>query len=339
MSASFQQIALLSIALIKILLNLLALLAAIATILGLFGRQWWISEALDHPRIQYSLILAIALIVGLISREKWSLSLGVPLAINLVAIVPLFFSPNLSVNSNSNSPALTIFHANLDRQNLQSDRAIEYLSSQTTDILFLQEVTPAWLNKLNAELKNYRIHTVMPSDDSLGVAMLLPIAQPQNLEIVTSNIVHIPADSPRRMLEVIVLWQGKEIAILSASTARGTNGQGASNFQRNEFDEIAKWSVSQQQEFDREVIAIGDLNNTPWSDRFRQFVKDSNLINSQIGFGWQTTWPANLPPLLRIPIDHCLHSKSLKITERAIGSNIGSDHLPLLVKLLLVVRT
>jgi endonuclease/exonuclease/phosphatase (EEP) superfamily protein YafD len=332
MSANFQQIALLSIALIKILLNLLALLAAIATILGFFGRQWWISEALDHPRVQYSLILAIALIVGLISREKWSLSLGVPLAINLVTIVPFFFPPNLP--GNSNSPALIIFHANLDRQNPQPDRAIEDLSSQTADIIFLQEVTPAWLNKLNSELKKYRIHTVMPSDDSLGVAMLLPIAESPNLEIVTSKIVHIPADSPRRMLEVTVLWQGKEIAILSASTARGTNGQGASNFQKNEFDEIAKWSVTQQQEFKREVIAIGDLNNTPWSDRFRQFVKDSNLINSQIGFGWQTTWPANLPPLLRIPIDHCLHSKSLKIAERSIGSNIGSDHLPLLVKLL-----
>jgi len=34
-----------------------------------------------------------------------------------------------------------------------------------------------------------------------------------------------------------------------------------------------------------------------------------------------------------IPIDHCLHSKSLVTYERIVGKNIGSDHLPLSVKI------
>jgi endonuclease/exonuclease/phosphatase (EEP) superfamily protein YafD len=320
-----------AIALIKLLLNLLALLTGLATILGLFSNQWWICEVLDHPRVQYCLILEIALIIGGICGQKWSFILGVPFALNLVAIVPLFWHPNLPVSSSS--IPFTILHANLDRDNLQSDRAIEYVSSQKADIIFLQEVTPTWLNKLNTDLKNYKFHTVLPLDNSLGVAMLIPISAAQNIEIVKSQILYMPAYSPRPMIEVIVRRLDKEIAILSTSTTRGSNSKGASGFQKIEFDEVAKWSMNQQQEQKREVIAIGDLNSTPWSGRFRQFMGDSNLINSQLGFGLQTTWPSSLPSLFRIPIDHCLHSRSIRTVEREIGSDIGSDHLPLLVKL------
>jgi endonuclease/exonuclease/phosphatase (EEP) superfamily protein YafD len=329
---NLEQLGIGAIALIKLLLNILALLTGLATILGFFGSQWWIFEALDHPRIQYCLILAVALIIGGIYRQKWSFILGVPFALNLVVILPLFFHPNLPVSSNY--IPLTILHANLDRDNLQYDRAIEYVSNQKADLIFLQEVTPAWLNKLNSNIKNYKLHTVLPLDNSLGVAMLVPISISQNIEIVTSQILYMPAYSPRPTIEVIVHRQGKKIAILSMSTARGTNSKGASSFQKTEFDEVAKWSMNQQQEHKREVIAIGDFNSTPWSGRFRQFQTDSNLINSQFGFGLQTTWPASLPSLFRIPIDHCLHSREIRTVERQIGSDIGSDHLPLLVKLL-----
>ena len=326
------KVKMLAIVLTIFLLNLLALFVALATVLGLAGTKFWIFEVLDHPRLQYSLILAIALIVGGIYRQKWSFLFGVPFALNLVAILPLFFHPNLPVSSNS--IPLTIFHANLDRHNLEYARAIEYVSSQKADLIFLQEVTPTWLNKLKSDLTNYKLHTALPLENSLGVAMLVPISAAPNIEIVTSQILYMPAYSPRPMIQVIVRREGKEIAILSTSTARGTNSKGASGFQKIEFDEIAKWSVNQQEGQKRAVIAIGDLNSTPWCGRFRQFTVDSNLVNSQLGFGLQTTWPAKLPSLFRIAIDHCLHSKSLRTVERAIGSNIGSDHLPLLVKLL-----
>lgn len=328
---NLEQLGMGAIALAKLLLNLLALLTGLATILGLFGSQWWIFEVLDHPRFQYCLILAIAMIIGGIDRQKWSFLLGIPFALNLVAIVPLFFHPNLPVSS---SIPLTILHANLDRDNRQYDRAIDYISSQKADLIFLQEATPAWLNKLNTGLKNYKLHTVLPLDNSLGIAMLVPTSASQNIEIVTSKVLYMPDYSPRPMIEAIVRREGKEIAILSTSTARGTNSKGASGFQKTEFDEVAKWSMNQQEEQKREVIAIGDLNSTSWSGRFRQFQADSHLVNSQLGFGLQTSWPAKLPSLFRLPIDHCLHSKSIRTVERVIGSDIGSDHLPLLVKLL-----
>jgi endonuclease/exonuclease/phosphatase (EEP) superfamily protein YafD len=100
-----------------------------------------------------------------------------------------------------------------------------------------------------------------------------------------------------------------------------------------EFDASANWSVRQQKEGKREVVVIGDFNSTPWSGRFREFLHQTDLRNSQRGFGLQPTWHASLPSPLMIAIDHCLHSKSIATVKRATGSNIGSDHLPLFVEL------
>ena len=192
------KVKILAIALTRFLLYLLPFFVTLATALSLAGTKLWIFEVLDHPRLQYCLILAIAVIVGGIYRHKWSFMFGVPFALNLVAILPLFFHPNLPVSSNS--IPLTIFHANLDRHNLQYARAIEYVSSQKADLIFLQEVTPTWLNKLKSDLINYKLHTVLPLDNSLGVAMLVPISAAPNIEIVTSQILYMPAYSPRPMI-------------------------------------------------------------------------------------------------------------------------------------------
>ena len=48
------------------------------------------------------------------------------------------------------------------------------------------------------------------------------------------------------------------------------------------------------------------------------------------GYGFQPSWPAN-NRLLRIPIDHVLHSPEIVIHDRVIGSTVGSDHFPVLV--------
>ena len=45
---------------------------------------------------------------------------------------------------------------------------------------------------------------------------------------------------------------------------------------------------------------------------------------------WLPSWPAPLPALLRIPIDHVLVGGDLLVTAPRLGPAFGSDHLPLL---------
>lgn len=300
---------------------------AIASVLGFAGSLWWRFELIEHFRPQYCLVLIAAIVVGGISRQAWSFLWCLPLALNLALLVPLFFAFG-QINHTPNN-TLRILHANLDRGNQDTTPAIQYLKTQEADLVLLQEVTSKWLSVIKSDLSQYQVIQALPLENSQGWAMLLPIKLSKHFEVVATQIINLPSYSTRPLLEIIASWGNREIAILSLSVAR----PGQSNFQAVEFDAAAQWSQRQQQENQREVIVIGDFNSTPWSGRFRKFLHDSNLRNSQRGFGLQPTWQTGLPSVLMIAIDHCLQSKSITTINRTTGANIGSDHLPLFVEL------
>lgn len=80
------------------------------------------------------------------------------------------------------------------------------------------------------------------------------------------------------------------------------------------------------------IVLLGDLNTSPWSFFFRRLLEQSGLRDSAKGYGVQPTWPSFFRPA-RIPIDHCLHSPDMVVTDRRVGEAFGSDHLPLIVEL------
>ena len=80
------------------------------------------------------------------------------------------------------------------------------------------------------------------------------------------------------------------------------------------------------------MVLLGDLNCTVWSPYFGRLVRDSGLKDSSRGWGVQPSWPAG-NWLLRIPIDHCLHSPEVRVVRRGIGPDVGSDHFPVIVEM------
>jgi endonuclease/exonuclease/phosphatase (EEP) superfamily protein YafD len=82
-------------------------------------------------------------------------------------------------------------------------------------------------------------------------------------------------------------------------------------------------------------ILVGDLNTSLWSPYYAQVIRQTGLYNARQGFGLAPTWPTFMPwPFLRIPIDHCLVSPDIRVLTMRTGRNIGSDHLPLIVELM-----
>jgi endonuclease/exonuclease/phosphatase (EEP) superfamily protein YafD len=82
----------------------------------------------------------------------------------------------------------------------------------------------------------------------------------------------------------------------------------------------------------------GDLNCTPWSAAFREFVARSGLRDSALGRGVQGSWNARTR-LTRIPIDHILVPSGWAVVHRALGPDVGSDHFPVEVTLRICERS
>ena len=81
------------------------------------------------------------------------------------------------------------------------------------------------------------------------------------------------------------------------------------------------------------MIVSGDLNLTCYSSGFGDFARAGGLHDTMRGQGLQPTWPTQWPWFMRIPIDHCLVSPELGVRSRRLGGDIASDHMPVLVDL------
>ena len=76
------------------------------------------------------------------------------------------------------------------------------------------------------------------------------------------------------------------------------------------------------------LLLVGDLNISPWSPHFARLLADSGLRDS--GYGISPSWPVGWLPL-QIPIDHALFSAGIHIKYRKTGTDLGSDHYPIIV--------
>lgn len=94
------------------------------------------------------------------------------------------------------------------------------------------------------------------------------------------------------------------------------------------------------------LILMGDFNTTSWSLYLRQFIQRSGLRSASLGYGIHPTWYyANLTKissikswlfkLVKIPIDHILLSRDMRV-DRVMTAPAGtSDHRPLIAEFML----
>ncbi|MBV6626701.1 MAG: endonuclease/exonuclease/phosphatase family protein [Rivularia sp. (in: Bacteria)] len=327
--------------LIKFWTNVLAGCAVIATTLSFAGSKYWVFALMEHPRVQYSLILIVALFVSVLTSRKrinlWNSICLTALLINLFFIVPLFIPPqqnSISLNKSlePNLETILLTHVTLNNKKPDATKAIEYLNKQNTDILFLLEVTPQSLIQLKRGLTNYQLVTAFPKYNSHGIAWFIRKEKTKPIKVNNFGFIRIPSSNNRPLLKAKISYQGREIVLLCFHVISPRNAKTVA-YQEIELDALADWSQKLLQNSEQDLIVIGDFNSTPWYGVFRRLLNKSGLINSQRGFGIQTTWHSLLPPVLRISIDNCLHSKSLTTVRRFVGQDIGSDHLPLFVEL------
>jgi endonuclease/exonuclease/phosphatase (EEP) superfamily protein YafD len=236
--------------------------------------------------------------------------------------------------------ALKVVSFNLSYDNPDFGKTVAFLAKSGADVIGLAEVTPEAKAALG-KLKSIYPHSVdCVGQDRFCELMLLskkpmryPFAgkigakltyvasadidwQGAPLSIAVAHVVlpfvkpdwaplqtWIAADDPSPLLSgTPPLWQSVQMAVLAGYA----------------------------QSLGRDQIVMGDFNSAPWSNVQNAFRAATQLDNRG---PLVPTWPAQLPPPFRVPIDTVFVRGGLTLRTLHAGPNLGSDHLPIVAEI------
>jgi endonuclease/exonuclease/phosphatase (EEP) superfamily protein YafD len=283
----------------------------VATLLG-YGSRWsWVCELLVNLRTHLAILLVMALVIAVILR-RWRIA-GLAVAgivLNLWPMYGMFETPPPPPEG-GRAVRVVAFNVNVGNRDLQG--IARYLDSLTPDVVVLEEVTSASVERLLPLLPQLQHHFVAVEEGVRGVLILSrwPLSSPQ---FVKSEGVMYGArldvdlgDRHFRLYGVHLNWP----VVMRAERQRNAQLIALG-------EELAACTGA--------CVAVGDFNVTPWSSHFRDVLKQPGVRDCAAGRGWLPTWNSGLPSLMRIRIDQCLASGAMRVASVQVGRSVGSDH-------------
>jgi endonuclease/exonuclease/phosphatase (EEP) superfamily protein YafD len=301
------------------LLSAAGCVVCLFTLMGFAGRWSWVFEITSHFRAQYAVLLVgCGLVVAWQRQLRMAAVFLAFAALNFWLLIPfLFGAPVLAATTGT--PPVRLLVWNVNSANREFAELPRLLAAHDPDVVVLLEVSPPWERELGRLTSRFPERVIEARDDNFGIALLsrLPLADARVRYLGAAGFPSITADFSRG---------GRRFTLL-ATHPLPPAGELRARYRDEQLRAVARWTQEQA----GEVVVTGDLNITPWSPVFADFLQSSGLRNSAEGRGLSGTWPAFFPPM-RIPIDHFLHTDAVSVTRREVVKASGSDHLPLLVE-------
>jgi endonuclease/exonuclease/phosphatase (EEP) superfamily protein YafD len=298
------------------LLSAAGFVAYTATLLGFLGTFHWFLDLFSHFRVQYLLglsIISILLIIGKRYRPGVVYLTGV--FINAAIILPLYVGGSPTAPEGTSTIRVMLLNVNTARGD--SERVEQAIQEEAPDIIVLEEISYRWALDLKSLEASHPHIRIQPRADNFGIGLY------SKHPLTHSAVVDIGASQVPSIIATIDTPQGPLCIIGTHPLPPGSADY--SRLRNQQLEALVDYTQSEHP-----LILVGDLNTTPWNYYFKRLLKRSGLRDSSRGFGLQPTWPNHMP-ILSIPLDHCLHSSDILVVNRHIGSDVHSDHFPLIV--------
>jgi endonuclease/exonuclease/phosphatase (EEP) superfamily protein YafD len=300
------------------LARLVAGLAILASVAAWCGRLHWLLELITHFRFQY--VVALASVTVVVAAARWWRQAAVLALLTIVqslALWPLYFTRAAPLPTGvATYRAVSI---NVFAGSKSFDKVKTFIQRESPDFIVLSEVTQPWADVL-AELQDeYPYSKIDVRPGAFGIALL------SRIELERIDLYQVGRGYRSAIVGQFEL-DGQLLSVVGAhpypprsAFAAQTRAQ-----QLAELANVVGWQQG-------EVLLLGDLNTTGWSPHFGDLLAATELSDSRLGFGRQSTWPSVMPSCLRIAIDHALVSGGIRVHDRRVGPYVGSDHLPIVI--------
>ena len=303
-------------------LSLLCVLLGLITLLGLFARHSWIGTLCVQFRPHYALLLMLVG-VGFFLQNQWrggAAAIAFAL-VNLVDVLPTL-SWSSSIDRGDVATSTRLFFANVNSTNSLAESISSQIISVQPSVVVLIEVSPTLNHDLEAtfsdqfQFESYHLYR----GEEFGLKFMSK-HDPIDMILYDDGKMIGP------ILIAALLIDGNQVNIVVTHPLSPERR----SWMKPRREALMK-GAELAQELEGEVIFVGDMNATPWDPVYRDLRSVSGLRDARKGFGYIGTWPRLFPPLM-IPLDHALVSEKVTVQEFKRGSNLGSDHWPLILNL------
>ncbi len=298
----------------RIAIAILWLALVVASALGYWGREDWRLDLFANFKMQYYLVAL--LLCAIAAWRRFRVLLGLCLLVVLWNGFEIFnFAPQ---SSDGDGKVYRALSANVFTQNGQIERVEAWIRQQEPDFVALIEITGAWeptLDRLKDILPYQRKEMWGQRYGAVVLSRYPPLASaPGVSNYVGVGNVPFPVMTPDGPLWVVLMHPQ------APTSPRAWEWRG------NALRDLAIYSATASEH--TPVLVMGDMNTTPWSSFYRDFVMESELHPVATSFLPRRTWPTR-NPLLWIPIDHFFLSDELSPVTQWTGADLGSDHYPI----------
>ncbi len=281
-------------------------------------------ELLCHFQLQYFIAsIVMLLLLAVLRRPRAAIVASAALVISGSALMPLWIAPSNNHAQADAEPAETfrILHANVLSSNEQPAPLLDLIAREQPDLLALHEINARWIEALTVLADDYPHREGAQREDDFGILVLsrTPLRDAAIQRFGSSQV-------PNVTFQVQVHDVTLQFVAAHTLPPMSVAAQSARDEHLTRMIAFAKTRADP-------LIIVGDLNTTMWSPSHRRLCDELGLTNTRRGFGILPSWPANLPSVMRIPIDHCLVSDGITVLDCRLGPDIGSDHLPLIIDL------
>ncbi len=305
-----------------------------ATLLPLWRNPHWLVRGFDFPRMQIAILALALLLLQLVFLDLERPGTWVWMALAGGALVgqawwilpytPLWPKEVKPALNPDPAHTLTILTANVLTPNRRADALIALVVKHQPDVLVTLESDQWWQDQL-AELETRMPYTIKcPLDNLYGMHVY------SRLPLRESECRYLVQDKVPSMHALVELYSGDRVRMHFLHPAPPSPTENPESAERDAELVIVGRSVA---DTDEPVIVTGDLNDVAWSPTTRLFRKVSGLLDPRVGRGLRSTFHAQYP-LMRWPLDHLFHSEHFTLIAIQRLPDIGSDHFPLLTRVL-----
>lgn len=288
-----------------------------------FVENNWFCDLCNQLRLVFMVPLGLALLLAAL-RNNTLMAIGSTILLCAIGI-PLFTIQGDKHTETAELKTISVVNFNTEFQhNNNITGFIQYCKEKKPDVIVLTESRQKWVDAIMEKLEPGVCMSIMKGP---GISIF------SNFPIQGSQVTYKgKSQHPQISAQLIVDNKIVHLSMLHLAAPQTISGY---NDRISELSDLA----AQLKETESPKIVLGDTNCANWSPPVQNFLKEANLKDTQDGFMMRPTWPARpgkvfglpIPPF--VPIDNIFVSKDFHVIDRVVGPALGSDHLPVYVKL------